>query len=243
MGRPGRDALRAEHQLAGVLFCHRARQLRPERDRLRRLRHPVQLRPGELHSDHPYQYMPDVAGALAFMYNLTGKQRASRSQTWCSTLTSSTRSSAGGSPLGTTRQIAQLNPQLAGDLPGTTILPVYRVDASGENYLLSDYLLHMDGSASSRLTRQAMQARHICRPTVCDLADPVAGETRISRTTRGGRRRPDRPERFGQRGGLRFRGARATGRSPTSRPPTRSSTTNPSPPSSTRPETPCSRRR
>jgi len=42
--------------------------------------------------------------------------------------------------------IAQLNPQLAGNLPSTKILAVYRVDASGENYLLSDYMLHMDGS-------------------------------------------------------------------------------------------------
>ena len=42
--------------------------------------------------------------------------------------------------------IARINPNLAGDLPSTKIVPVYRADASGENYLLSDYLLHEDGS-------------------------------------------------------------------------------------------------
>jgi phosphate transport system substrate-binding protein len=94
----------------------------------------------------PYQYMPDVAGALAFMYNLEGTNGqkitnlvldapviddifSGRITTWNNQL------------------ITQLNPGLAGDLPSTTILPVYREDASGENYLLSDYLLHMDGSS------------------------------------------------------------------------------------------------
>ena len=37
------------------------------------------------------------------------------------------------------------------------ILPVYRVDASGENYLLADYLLHMDGPAL-RDFQNAMQS-------------------------------------------------------------------------------------
>ena len=40
--------------------------------------------------------------------------------------------------------IAALNPQLQGDLPHQNIIPVYRSDASGENYLLTDYLLRQD---------------------------------------------------------------------------------------------------
>ena len=58
---------------------------------------------------------------------------------------SSIRSFWARSPRGTDPAIAQLNPQLVGDLPNTKIVPVYRTDASGENYLLSDYLLHQDG--------------------------------------------------------------------------------------------------
>lgn len=91
----------------------------------------------------PYQYMPDVAGALAFMYNLKGVNGnkinnlilngealedifTGRIDTW-------------NNPV-----IAQINPQLAGDLPDTKISFVYRADAAGENYLLSDYFLHLD---------------------------------------------------------------------------------------------------
>ena len=46
--------------------------------------------------------------------------------------------------------IATANPQLAGDLPNQKIIPVYRSDASGENYLLSDYLLHQDTDRDHR---------------------------------------------------------------------------------------------
>ena len=93
----------------------------------------------------PYQYVPDVAGGLSFMYNLPGKdgQRISDlvlnsqviTQIFLGEITSWNAPS-----------IARINPNLAGDLPSTKIVPVYRTDASGENYLLSDYLLHEDGS-------------------------------------------------------------------------------------------------
>ncbi len=93
----------------------------------------------------PYEYMPDVAGGLAFMFNVNGKdgQRITNLVLNAATI--------GDIFLGKISKwndpaIAQLNPQLAGDLPSTQIIAVYRSDASGENYLLSDYLLHLDGS-------------------------------------------------------------------------------------------------
>jgi len=92
----------------------------------------------------PYQYLPDVAGGLAFMFNLNGNdgQRITNlnldpqliDQIFLGEITNWNSSA-----------IAKANPQLAGDLPDQTIHPVYRLDASGENYLLSDYLLHEDG--------------------------------------------------------------------------------------------------
>jgi ABC-type phosphate transport system substrate-binding protein len=91
----------------------------------------------------PYEYMPDVAGALAFMYNLTGEDG---NQITNLILNAHTVEEIFTGKITTwdAPDIAALNPQLAGDLPGTTITPVYREDASGENYLLSDYLLHLD---------------------------------------------------------------------------------------------------
>ncbi|MGO8871390.1 MAG: substrate-binding domain-containing protein [Acidimicrobiales bacterium] len=93
----------------------------------------------------PYQYMPDVAGGLAFMYNLTGNdgQRITSLQLNPHVLDEIFLGeiSSWNSP-----DIAKLNPQLAGDLPSGRIIPVYRSDASGENYLLSDYMLHQDNS-------------------------------------------------------------------------------------------------
>jgi phosphate transport system substrate-binding protein len=87
--------------------------------------------------------MPDVAGALAFMYNLTGRDG---NQITNLILKAHTVEEIFTGKITTwdAPDIAALNPQLAGDLPDTTITPVYREDASGENYLLSDYLLHLD---------------------------------------------------------------------------------------------------
>ncbi len=93
----------------------------------------------------PYEYMPDVAGGLSFMYNLKGNDGQPITNLILDAQT------VGDVFLGkitkwNDRSIAQLNPQLAGDLPSTQITAVYRSDASGENYLLSDYLLHQDAT-------------------------------------------------------------------------------------------------
>ena len=94
----------------------------------------------------PYQYLPDVAGALAFMYNLQGsngqqiRNLVLNAQTLDGIFT-------GKITYWDDPSIKNLNPpNVALNLPHTVIVPVYREDASGENYLLSDYLLHQDGS-------------------------------------------------------------------------------------------------
>jgi len=94
----------------------------------------------------PYQYMPDVAGALAFMYNLTGAETGQPITNLVLDAQVVDDIFSGKITTWNDPAIAQLNPGLGANLPSTKILAVYRVDASGENYLLSDYLLHMDGS-------------------------------------------------------------------------------------------------
>ncbi len=93
----------------------------------------------------PYQYMPDVAGGLAFMYNLNGNDGQQINNL---VLNSSliAKIFLGEIVNWDDPAIAAANPQLAGDLPNQEIIPVFRSDASGENYLLSDYLLHQDGA-------------------------------------------------------------------------------------------------
>jgi phosphate transport system substrate-binding protein len=110
----------------------------------------------------PYQYLPDVAGALAFMYNLQGvngqqiKSLVLNAQTLDGIFTG--KITNWNDPA-----IAKINlPQVALNLPNQPIVPVYREDASGENYLLSDYLLHQDGA-----TFQAYQRA---------VADPLVGQ-------------------------------------------------------------------
>ena len=93
----------------------------------------------------PYQYLPDVAGGLALMYNLNGSdgQRITNlnlnaevtAEIFLGTITK------WNDP-----RIAAINPQLqGGELPSTPVLAAYRQDGAGENYLLSDYLLHEAG--------------------------------------------------------------------------------------------------
>lgn len=95
--------------------------------------------------NQPYQYLPDVAGALAFMYNVTGttggqiRNLILNGQAVEDIFTG--RIEFWDDPV-----IARLNPQLTGDLPHVRITFDYRSDPSGENYLLSDYLLHLDPS-------------------------------------------------------------------------------------------------
>jgi len=93
----------------------------------------------------PYQYLPDVAGGLALMYNLTGNDGQR--------ITSLDLNAQAVADIFLGRiqywddpAVASENPQLAGDLPHVAITPVYRSDGAGENYLLSDYLLHTAGS-------------------------------------------------------------------------------------------------
>jgi len=98
--------------------------------------------------NQPYQYMPDVAGGLSFMFNLNGQDG---SQITNLNLDASVISkiflgkiSAWNDPA-----IRALNPAICPsasqcDLPSQAIIPVYRSEPSGENYLLSDYLLHQD---------------------------------------------------------------------------------------------------
>jgi phosphate transport system substrate-binding protein len=99
----------------------------------------------------PYQYMPDVAGALAFMYNLTGAQTGTKITNLVLDAQVIDDIFSGKITTWNAPPIVQLNPGQCPspnscNLPSTKILAVYRVDASGENYLLSDYMLHMDGS-------------------------------------------------------------------------------------------------
>lgn len=93
----------------------------------------------------PYQYLPDVAGALAFMYNLTGNDgqqiRSLVLNTKALEDIFSGRIEYWDDP---EIQNIQTSAYVEADLPHTKILPVYRADASGENYLFSDYLLHLD---------------------------------------------------------------------------------------------------
>lgn len=95
----------------------------------------------------PYQYMPDVAGALSFMYNLQGAQSGTQIKSLVLTPQLIEDIFTGVITQWNDPLIKQANPSIAQNLPSTTIIPVYRVDASGENYLLSDYLLHEEGSA------------------------------------------------------------------------------------------------
>jgi phosphate transport system substrate-binding protein len=94
----------------------------------------------------PFEYMPDVAGALAFMYNLTG---TNGQQIRNLVLNAKTLEDifTGRIEYWNNAEIQDINPPaVAANLPDVKILPVYRSDASGENYLFSDYFLHLDPS-------------------------------------------------------------------------------------------------
>ncbi len=95
--------------------------------------------------DFPYQYLPDVACGLSFMYNLVGNNGQQITSLVLDAQVSE-EIFLGEITSWNDPSIAALNPQLAGDLPDIRIVPVYRTDASGENYLLSDYFLHEDAS-------------------------------------------------------------------------------------------------
>jgi phosphate transport system substrate-binding protein len=101
-------------------------------------------------SGYAYQYLPDVAGATCMMFNLqspiTGQRITSLDLTtamilgiFTGTITTWGQLATGG-----------LNAELAGD--GNPIITVFRTDASGENYILSDYLDTLDPSAWAKYT-------------------------------------------------------------------------------------------
>ncbi len=92
----------------------------------------------------PYQYMPDVAGALAFMYNLTGNN-GQQIRNLVLDYKAVEGIFTGKITNWDDPEIQAINPPaVAANLPNLKILSVFRADASGENYLLSDYLLHTD---------------------------------------------------------------------------------------------------
>jgi phosphate transport system substrate-binding protein len=90
---------------------------------------------------YPFQYMPDVAGGLAFEYNLTG-QNGQRITNLILNGPTLLGIFTGAIKNWNNPQIAALNPGTP--LPTEQITPYYRADPSGENYLLSDYFLHVD---------------------------------------------------------------------------------------------------
>ena len=101
---------------------------------------------------YPFQYMPDVAGGLAFEYNLQGangqriKNLILNGPTLEGIFTGSIRNWNNAA-------IQALNPGIP--LPNQTITAYYRSDPSGENYLLSDYMLHVDPGPITAFQAQA----------------------------------------------------------------------------------------
>jgi phosphate transport system substrate-binding protein len=90
---------------------------------------------------YPFQYMPDVAGGLAFEYNLAGQNGQAINNL---VLNDSIIVGifTGGIQNWDNPAIQALNPDVR--LPNEQITAYYRSDPSGENYLLSDYMLHTD---------------------------------------------------------------------------------------------------
>ena len=88
-----------------------------------------------------YQYVPDVGGSLAFEYNLTG---TTGKQITDLVLNASTIAGifTGAIASWNDPAIVALNPNA--HLPAQQITSFYRSDPSGENYLLSDYLVQTD---------------------------------------------------------------------------------------------------
>ncbi|MGO9341980.1 MAG: substrate-binding domain-containing protein [Acidimicrobiales bacterium] len=99
---------------------------------------------------YAYQYLPDVAGATCMMFNLdspiTSQQITSLDLTTAMILGIFTGTITTWGQLATNG----LNPELSGD--NAPITTVFRTDASGENYILSDYLNTIDSSAWAKYT-------------------------------------------------------------------------------------------
>ena len=86
---------------------------------------------------YSYQYLPDVAGAECLDYNL---QSTTGQQVTNLNLNSDamTKIFTGQISTWSNPEIAALNPSI--QLPNTPIVVAYRTDASGDNYLFSNYL-------------------------------------------------------------------------------------------------------
>lgn len=92
----------------------------------------------------PYQYLPDVAGGLALMYNLTNPSSGQRITNLNLNAQAIAEIFLGQITNWDDPLIQSLNPTLGSiDVP---IDPIYRSDGAGENYLLSDYLIHQTNS-------------------------------------------------------------------------------------------------
>ena len=93
-----------------------------------------------------YQYLPDVAGAQCLMYNLqsTTSQPVRNLQLNSAVMTGifSGQINKWNDPA-----ILAINPALNGLLPNTTINFVFRTDASGDNYIFSQYLASLQTNA------------------------------------------------------------------------------------------------
>jgi|SRR5579872_339010 len=96
-----------------------------------------------------YQYLPDVAGATCLMYNLAGRL-GNQITTLKLTPAVMVGIFTGTITNWDDRQIAAVNPGV--ELPDKPIVTVIRSDASGENYLFSQYLGYMEPSAWDSFT-------------------------------------------------------------------------------------------
>jgi phosphate transport system substrate-binding protein len=96
-----------------------------------------------------YQYLPDVAGATCLMYNLQDTLGNGISNL---KLNSAVMAGMFDGSIGKWNDpsIAALNPGVL--LPSTPIVVVYRTDASGDNYIFSDYLQALQPGVWSAFT-------------------------------------------------------------------------------------------
>ncbi len=101
---------------------------------------------------YPFQYMPTVAGGLAFEYNVNGQngQQVTNLVLDPPTLLGIF---TGAITNWNNAAIAALNPEIR--LPNQAITAYYRGDPSGENYLLGDYFLHTTNPAVLTAFQQA----------------------------------------------------------------------------------------
>jgi phosphate transport system substrate-binding protein len=124
----------------------------------------------------PFQYMPDVAGGLAFEYNL---QAANGQQVKNLVLDSSALIGifSGAIQYWDNPAIVQLNPGIP--LPHTQITAFYRTDPAGENYLLSDYFFHTQPAAMTAF-QQLSSVNPVGQPSATWAAFPNGAPPQIT---------------------------------------------------------------